>query len=359
MSNQSVGIHGIGAYLPDNVRPNDWWSAATVEKWIQKKGARAGKQEGPAPELTPGQARVMAGMATVANDPFQGAKERRIAPDGMLSSEMELRAAQDALKQANVTPEDIDLLLVYSTTHDYLNAQNTCYLHRELGLNKKCLSVTAEGACNSFLLQMALAEPMIATGQVKRALLIQSCMVSRVIPAEANFAPWFGDGATAVVLGPVNGKYGILGRAHRTDGSYHKALVIGVPEKHWYDDGKCVLYAADAPAGFQMLLNVADMGKEVIDDCLMQANLLPQDLDFWAPHQASLWFREATRDHIGLKNAKTVDTFSWASSLSAANIPLALKIGASEGLLQAGDVIGMYSGGSGVTYSGFVMRWGV
>ena len=352
-----VGIVGIGAFLPEAVRRNDWWPSHVVESWKEdalKKAAR----ERPEPDTLSESARlVFEAMADYANDPFQGAVERRILDPQYPSSYMEIRAAEEAIKTANMVPSDIDALLSFSFIPDYLATPNSCLLHRELGLPEKCFTMSTESACNAFLLQLGLAQQLIAGGMAKNVLLVQSNAVGRVIPQETPFSAWFGDGATAAVASQVGEGYGILGQSHRTDGTLHDALVIGVPGKRWYEDGPLVAYAHNRRNTLTMLLRLPEFGDTVLQDISEDTGLSRDEIDFYACHQPNPWFRRVTQEYMGLRKAVSIDTFPWAGSLSAANIPLVLATAHKEGTLKNGDLVAMYSGGSGVTFSGNVSRW--
>lgn len=353
MSN--VGIYGLGTYLPDQIRRNDWWPESIIASWRQ----RAAKQRPPMPPtMTENERLTMAAMAELAGDPFQGSRERRVIADGMTSSQMETLAAQTALERAGVDPAEIDLLLVHSVVPDFLNTPNACAVHRNLGLPERCFVMSTEGMCASFLLQLELAAAMIAAGQAHRALIVQSSEFSRIVASDAPFAPWCGDGAAATVIGPVSSGFGLLGRSHRTDGSRHRALVVGSPDQNWYDGGRIIAYSADPKSAFDMLLTIADRGRDSMCEALAQAHVDPAGVAFYAAHQGTKWIRRVTQQAMGLTEARSVDTFESFGSISGANLPLILSIGSSEGLLRDGDVVSLFGGGTGETWSSFVLRWG-
>ena len=358
-SNQpGIGVLGIGVFLPPEIRRNDFWSSATVTRWAEKASvfrARAGN-EPPLPQ--PGAQLVAAAMAAQAGDPFQGGKQRHIMPEGMMSSDMEAAAARDALVRANVSADEIDLLLTFSMCPDYLNAPNACVVHRKLGLTHRCFSLAIEGVCNAFQLQFAVAEKMIRGGQARRALLIQSSAVSRFAPPDEQVSTVFGDGATAVVIGEVGPGRGLLAQAHRPDSDFSCSVVTGVRDGNWWDGGKPVTFSPDGAMARRMLMLTADFGKEVIDDALAQAGLRHDEVDFFACHQGTRWLRYVTQRLAGLTHARAVDTFEWAGSISAANIPLVLATAEREGLLRDGDVVTTFAGGTGITYASLVLRWG-
>jgi 3-oxoacyl-[acyl-carrier-protein] synthase-3 len=355
----NVGILGVGVYLPEVVVKNDSWPESIVRQWAERQSELSAKPpREPTYPMTDGMKKVMASLGALRDDPFRGSRERRRMPDGMLSSEMEAAAGKIALSKAGVDPKEIDLLLVFSTLPDYLTTPNAPAVHHALGLPRSCLTVQTENACNTFLAQLCLAEQLIAGGQAKRALLVQSAALRRKVRTEDEFSPWFGDAATAVVLGPVPADIGLVGRAHYTDGSYHRALVTGCPGKRWWEGSELIVYAENAGLAFRMILEVCDMGRDVVGRALSQAGLRPEDVNFYAAHQPAPWFAELTRREIGLSAAKTMETFSWAGNLASSNIPLCLSIAQDENLIKRGDVVAMYSMASGLTASGAVLRWG-
>jgi 3-oxoacyl-[acyl-carrier-protein] synthase-3 len=308
--------------------------------------------------LTEGNKRVLRALESLRDDPFQGAVERRIMPDGAPASDMEHRAAEAAIADAGIDRGEIGLVLCYTLAPDYLLTNNACLLHARLGLRPDCQAIATEGACNAFLLQLALAEPIIASGRARYALLVQSCNAISTLPLDQAHSAWFGEGCTAVLLGPVREDRGILGASHRTDGRLHGSIVFGVPNRRWWEGGPVVSYAADPDAARLSFLNVPDNAMEVSAEALDRARCTWADIGFYAPHQGTRWLREVTQAHLGLDHARSIDTFPWAGSLSAANIPLALSLGVRDGLVRADDLVLMFSGGAGLTYSSVVLRWG-
>lgn len=356
----NVGIHGVGTYLPETVRKNDWWPESVVETWRQRAAASLVRGNLDEENITPGMRASLVAMQRMGNDPFKGSLERRVMPEGMLTSDMETAAANKALATAKVDRAEVGLLMVNSQLPDYLSVPSAPEVHRKLGLSKRCMTVSVDAACNSFLAQLQLAEQMIRGGAVKYALLVQSSGFHHLAQKEEQHSVWFGDGATAVVVGPVADGLGILASSTRTDGGYFEGLVTGCPGARWYSKNeRPVLYVPDRKLARKMLLAIADMGKEVLDEALQTAGVKKEDVSFYASHQSTVWFREVTQEHAGLGHAKHVDTFPWTGSLGPSNIPIMLDLGAQEGLLKRGDVFTMYTGGSGVTWTGFVVRWGV
>lgn len=356
----NIGILGIGSFLPDAIRRNDWWPAATVDSWRQKRINRMTRGAIPDGVVeTEGVKLVAQQMANMAHDPFDGGVERRVMPDDMSSGDMEVLAAQRALADAGLSPEDVDVLFLQSMVTDHVVLNNACAVHERLGLRQRVLSLETQGVCNAFLLQLQVVQQMLRAGTARYALIIQSSPLSRLMDPREPFSVWFGDGATAVVLGPVSEGHGILATTTRTDGSVHRALVGAIDaETPWYEEGNVRIRALEPLLGRKMLLTSADLGKQALDDVMADAGVTASQIDFFACHQASSWFRDAAQKILGLEHARTVNTYPWAGNLAGANLPLVLQVGVKERLLKDGDLVALYSGGGGMTWSAALLRWG-
>jgi len=349
---RNIGLLGVATYLPPEIRRNDWWPSATVERWRALRGAP------PPPEApTPAMAQVVAELAAQAVDPFQGVTERRVMPAEMASIDMEAEAAERAIARAAIDRGAIDVLLTHTAVPDYLLSNTACVLHRRLGLAPGCFTMQAEASGNSFLMQLALAEHMLATGRARHALIVQSAAGSRLLDPDSPMSPLFGDGASAVVVGGV-ATGGLLAQVHRTDGSHPRALIAGVPGRRWYDDGRIVLYSGDTGAMRQIFLETADRAAEVVAAVLADAGVAAGDVALFAVHQGTPWLRRVTQAACGLVRARAVDTFATTGYLFGASIPLVLETAQLGGLVAPGDVVVMHGGGVGSTYGATALRWG-
>jgi 3-oxoacyl-[acyl-carrier-protein] synthase-3 len=359
----NVGIHGIGLYLPEEIRRNDWWPAAIVDSWTQKKAQKLPSiskivEGAAAGGANPAAAAVMAAIGEYANDPFQGSVERRVAPDSMNASEMEVRAARDAIERAGIRADQIEFVLSHSALSDYHLCANACVVKEELGLPRRCLTLGVELACNTFAPQLEVAESLIQSGRHRYGLLVQSSLGTRLVPREQPASALFGDGATAVVVGPVADGFGVLGRSHFSDGAYFRGVVSGVPGKRWYDEGRVVMYVEDAGLARETFLFIGERSKHAIDTALGEAKLGAADVDFYACHQATAWIRKFTQANAGMTRARAIDTFPWTTSIFSANVPLILGLAEREGAIHDGDVFTTFAGGLGFTWSSIVGRWG-
>ena len=158
---------------------------------------------------------------------------------------------------------------------------------------------------------------------MRYGLLIQSCNMTHFCRPEDAFSAWFGDGATAIVVGPVEGGRGVLGHAHCTDGSVYGSIVSGIPGKKWWEEGRVYSYLENAAGARLQFLLIAETAKPLIGARARRAGSQSTDIKFWACHQASAWLPMATQKFLGLEHAQRIDTFPWAGSLSGCEHPAA------------------------------------
>lgn len=352
-----AAILGLGVHLPAEVRTNSWWPEGAVERWRQRASAKI--SDGRAYDtarMTPNQRLVLEAMALERDDPFRGAHERRVMDPAQRSSDIEALAAREAMQQAGVCPADIDFVLVQSAVPDFLNTPNAAFVHQKLGLKAGCFTLSTEGMCNSFLLHLTLAAKLLRGGMGELGLIVQSCGMSPTLDPEEPHSAWFGDAASAAVIGLADGR-GLLSQAHGTDSSLSPSIVYGVPGARWFDAGRTVPYLENPKNGFLMLLNSADLVAEGMRQALAPLGMGAEDVEFYGAHQATPWFRRVTQEAAGMTNASFVDSFPWAASVVGCNVPLGLAVAAREGTLKSGMVVGAFSGSPGVTWTAAAYRW--
>jgi 3-oxoacyl-[acyl-carrier-protein] synthase-3 len=346
----SGGILGLGAFLPAAIRANDWWSEADVASWPRPSGP----PQLP-PDASPAARRVFTEMSRYARDPFQGIRERRIADTSTSPTEIEAIAAERALAQAGVERDAIDLLLVHTGVPDYLWSNTGAMLHERLGLPRACLTLQVDASAYSFLGQLSVANQLIAAGGARCALLVQSSTASRLVDRRDPASVFFGDAATAAIVGQVATPQ-ILASVHRTDGRFPRTAIASVPGGRWYD-GKPIAHVGDPASAFRVFLDTVDCALDVIPAALAAAGLTARDVTFFGVHQGTPWLRAMTQEALGLAAARTVDLFATTGYIFSSSIPLVLETAHRTGSLVAGDVVLLFGGGTGATYGATILRW--
>jgi len=352
---EGAAILALGDFLPP-LRFNDWWADDVVAGW-RGRGGLTDPSPPPDLQVTEGMERTLRAMSDWIRDPFRGVVSRPVMPEGMLTSDMERMAAEVALERAGVDPGSVDFVLQQSSANDYISPQNACLVHRDLGLRRDCLTLGVEGGCDSFALQLTTADAILRAGLGSTGLLIQSSANSRLVSPGAPYAPWFGDGATAAVVGRASPGHGILGRCHQTDGDFFYSNGVGGEGAPWYDGGRARILVDDPRMMRRLLLTISDLARVTMSVALEDAALAPDDVDFYACHQATVWLGDVTKERAGLHRARTVNTCGKLGSVGACNVPLVLIQGLRARQLDRGDLVALHAGGAGMTYSSMVLRW--
>ncbi len=356
----AVGILGLGTFLPETIRTNDWWRPEDIASWRDRATHHVTRGDGAVPaDLPDGARRTIAAMNQYAGDPFRGSVERRVMDPTMAVADMEVAAARQAIARAGIDADAIDVVLAQTPVPDHLMVNGACAPHHALGLRRDCLSMGTEGACNAFAMHLTLARALVASGAARHVLSLHSSAITRVHAAAQSNSPWWGDGAAAAVIGPVADGRGVLAARHYTDGRYPRALVLGVAEGGWWDGAAPITTQhLDREHTRQMLLHLVDRSREAIHGALADAGLGPADVGFYASHQGTAWLTQVTAAHAGLAHADTIVTFPRTANLNSANIPLILAEASRAGRLRDDGIVVTFGGGLGETWSATVLRWG-
>jgi 3-oxoacyl-[acyl-carrier-protein] synthase-3 len=355
----TVGIIGLGTYLPPHVRTNAWWPQHVVDSWQDPFANRAPRSESPQAEPpTPAMQRTLAALQEHADDPFRGARERRVMADDMTVSEMEANAAREAMQHAGIRAEDVDVILSQTPVPDQLMVNGACVTHRMLGLPRRCLALGTEAACNGLALHLSLAKALIDSGQARNVLSVHSSAITRVHgPAEPHSA-WWGDGAAAAVIGRVRDDRGIVAAVHNADGGTCNSLVLGVPGRRWWELGEITTHTLDREHTRNMIRTLVARAGDTITEALSKAGVDRESVDFYASHQGTVWFAKATAAQAGIDSTKTLNTFPSLANMNSVNTPYVLAMGVQKGMIRDGSIVVTFSGGLGETWSSTVMRWG-
>ena len=308
----NAGIVGIGRYLPEKVVTNADLEKImdTTDEWIRSR---------------------------------TGIEERRIADDNTNTSDMGLAAAQKAIENAGITPEELDLILVATVTPDQPFPSVACMLQERLGA-KNAAAMDVSAACAGFMYGIVTAKQFVESGTYKHVLIVGVEKLSKITNWEdRNTAVLFGDGAGAVIIGEVSENRGVLAFELGADGT---------GAKHLYQDEYIIMNGREV-----FKFAVRQMGESCLN-VLEKAGLSKEDVDFLIPHQANIRIMEASRQRLELPVEKMSKTVHKYGNTSAASIPISLVEELEAGKIKDDDIIVMVGFGGGLTWGAIAIRWG-
>ena len=317
-------VLGCGSYLPQRVLTNEELARTvdTSDEWITQR---------------------------------TGIRERHIAAPGEFTSHLGVHAARAALADAGVDAQDIDLIVVATSTPDNTFPATAVSVQAELGINHGA-AFDLQAVCSGFVYGMAAADGMLKSGGFKRALVIGAETFSRILDwNDRGTCVLFGDGAGAVVLEAqpqekANGR-GILATQLRSDGRYKEKLYVdGGPSStgtvgHLRMEGREVFRHA--------VTNIAD----VVVQTLAASGHAAGEIDWFVPHQANKRIIDGSAQKLGISLDKVVTTVDKHGNTSAASIPLALAVAVADGRIKEGDLILLEAMGGGFTWGAVLLRW--
>jgi 3-oxoacyl-[acyl-carrier-protein] synthase-3 len=282
-----------------------------------------------------------------------GIRERHIAGEGELTSDLALRAAERALEAAGIDAAEIDLIVVATTTADRIFPGTACILQAKLGIENGCPAFDVQAVCSGFVYALTVANNFIRAGQAETALVVGAETLSRITDwtDRGNCILW-GDGAGAVVLraGDEPGR-GIISTHLHSDGRYQDLLFVdgGVSLKK---EGECYMRMS-GNAVFKMAVKTLDA---IVDETLAANGLAKSDVHWLVPHQANIRIIQATARKLGMGMDRVVVTVDRHGNTSAASIPLALDTAVRDGRIKPGEMVLMEAFGGGFTWGSVLVR---
>lgn len=285
-----------------------------------------------------------------------GIRQRHIAADNEKTSDLAIKASQAALKNAGLTADDIDLIVLATATPDQTFPATACRVQAELGMTRG-FAFDVQAVCSGFIYALATADNFIKAGQVKTALVIGAETFSRILDwTDRTTCVLFADGAGALVLRAEEGK-------GNTDDR-------GVLTTHLHSDGRHndLLYVDGGPSSTQTTGHVRMHGKEVfrhavvnladvVKTTLAAVNMKPEQIDWLVPHQANKRIIDGTARKLGMDTSRVVLTVDHHGNTSAASVPLALAEAVADGRIKRGDVLLLEAMGGGFTWGSALVRW--
>ncbi len=313
-------IIGSGSYLPRKVVSNDELAQRmdTSDEWIRSR---------------------------------TGIRQRHIADAGETSSSLALEASRAAIASAGIAAQDIDLIILATSTPDYIFPSTACLLQAKLGI-KGCPAFDMQAVCSGFVYALATADLFIRSGQHRCALLVGAEVFSRILDwNDRGTCVLFGDGAGAVIL-RADDKPGIMASALHADGS--QSGILSVPGT--VSGGKVTgdpFLRMDGPAVFKFAVRVLD---EVARETLAKCGQQVEDIDWLIPHQANLRILESTAKRLGLPAEKLIVTVDVHGNTSAASVPLALDLALRDGRIKSGHKVMLQAVGGGFTWGAALVQ---
>jgi len=314
-------IAGTGRYLPARVMTNDELARRvdTSDEWIRTR---------------------------------TGIRQRHIAADDEMTSDLALHASRHAIAAAGLAPDDVDMIVVATATPDMIFPSTACILQDKLGVRGGA-AFDVGAVCSGFVYALALADKMVSSGAARNALVVGAEIYSRILDwNDRGTCVLFGDGAGAVMLVPSEAP-GILTSHLHADGSHRGILCVPGHVQSGVVTGTPFVQM-DGTAVFKFAVKVL---AEVAHEALTAAHLQTDDIDWVIPHQANIRIMDATMKKLHLPPDRLIVTVDQHGNTSAASIPMALDIAVRDGRITAGQVVMMLGVGGGFTWGSVLVRW--
>ena len=282
-----------------------------------------------------------------------GIRQRHVAADGQMASDLALHASHSALAAAGIGPDQLGLIVMATTTPDMIFPSTACILQSKLGA-RGSPAFDVQAVCSGFIYALAVADLFIRSGQCRYALVVGAEVYSRILDwSDRATCVLFGDGAGAVVLAAAE-RPGILGSRLHADGGYINMLAVPGQICGGVVRGKPFV-TMEGNAVFRFAVRVLC---EVVEETLAACGLDQSAIDWLVPHQANLRIIEATAKKLGLPMEKVVVTVDRHANTSAASIPLALDEAVRDGRIRAGHRLLLEAVGGGFTWGAVLLQWG-
>lgn len=315
-------IAGIGAYLPPNILSNEELSKSvdTSHEWIVER---------------------------------TGIERRHIAGIDETASSMAEVAAREAIKEANILPQDIDFILAATATPDFLFPGVACLLQNRLDTGP-CPALDISAACSGFIYGLSIADQYIKNNMAKNILLITTEVMSRLLDwTDRRTCILFGDGAAAVVLQPSENP-GVLSTHLHADGHYKDLLWVPSPLESQRKEG---VKAHVNMLGNEVFRIAVNNLSKAVDEALQHNNLDSSAIDWLVPHQANFRIIQAIAKKLNMSMEKVVLTIADHGNTSSASIPLALHRAIRDGRIKRGETLLLEAFGAGLTWGSALVKY--
>ncbi|TXI29298.1 MAG: ketoacyl-ACP synthase III [Nitrosomonas oligotropha] len=281
-----------------------------------------------------------------------GITQRHIAAEDQVASDLALYACQNAMQAAGVTSQDIDLIIVATTTPDMIFPSTACILQNKLGI-ENCPAFDVQAVCSGFVYALATADMFVSSGKCRNALVVGSEIYSKILDwNDRSTCVLFGDGAGAVVLSQSD-QPGILSTHLHASGSHSNILSAPGSISGGKVQGTPYINM-EGNAVFKFAVKVLE---EVVQEAMAKNDLQSTDIDWLIPHQANIRIIQSTARKLGLPMDKVVVAVDKHGNTSAASIPLALDMAVRDGRIQRDQLVLLEGVGGGFTWGAVLLRW--
>lgn len=318
-------VSGLGSYLPKRIVSNADLEKTleTTDEWIVQR---------------------------------TGIRQRHVAAEDEPTSRLALLAAKAALTDAGITADDLDLIIVATSTPDYTFPAVAVQIQAGLGMTRG-VAFDLQAVCSGFVFAVATADKFLTSGSHQRALVIGAETFSRLLDwSDRSTCVLFGDGAGAIVLEAQPGQgttsdRGVLTSHLRSDGRHRDKLYV--------DGGPSTTRSVGhlRMAGREVFRHAVGMVADVVTDAFTATGTAARDLDWFVPHQANRRIIDASAEKLAIAPGKVVCTVDLHANTSAASIPLALAVARDDGRIKQGDLVMIEAMGGGFTWGSALIRW--
>ncbi len=317
-------IVGTGGYLPENVVTNADLEKLvdTTDQWIRER---------------------------------TGIEQRHIAVEGETTVDLAEKASRLAIEAAGIDPQEIDLIILATSTPDKIFPSSACILQARLDIHG-CPAFDIQAVCTGFVYALCIAEKFIKTGSAKKALVVGAEVFSRIINWEdRGTCVLFGDGAGAVIV-EANEETGILSSHIHADGKYENLLWVPHGISDGFDQVKAGKGYVEMKGNEVFKMAVNTLGR-IVDETLAANNMMKSDIDWLVPHQANIRIILATAKKLKMSMDQVVVTVNKHGNTSAASVPLALDVAVRDGRIKKNELLLLEAFGGGFTWGSVLLRF--
>ena len=319
----NILMTSVGSYLPERIITNtelsEW--VDTSDEWIRQR---------------------------------TGIEQRHMVAEGEKTSDLAVNAAKMALSHVSMDVEDIDIIVVATTTPDDTFPSTATTVQRKLGA-KQAFAFDVQAVCAGFVYALTVAESMLLAGKGQKALVIGAESFTKLLDwTDRGTCVLFGDGAGAVILEAEEGAddYGILSSALHSDGNFRDILYVDGGPSATGDVGHVRM------EGQEVFRHAVEKLSSVMDEVLQMAGKAPSEIDWLVPHQANLRIINGMQRKLKLPEDRVIRTVQKHANTSAASIPLALSEAVHDGRISSGDLLALEAIGGGLAWGGSLVRYG-